>query len=122
MDPPPGAPPAHPAARQRLPLPGPRQVPRILRRRPAPRPGWLHGRLPGPRGRRRTVRHRVPARLADQAGLVVIATDDRMIPPPAQTAMSERIGAQTVAVAGSHSIYVSQPDAVADFIRQAASS
>ncbi|MFB6560511.1 hypothetical protein ACFCYH_16765 [Streptomyces sp. NPDC056400] len=45
-----------------------------------------------------------------------------MIPPPAQHAMSERIGAQTVEVAGSHSIYVSQPDAVADLIRQAASS
>ncbi|WP_374772101.1 alpha/beta hydrolase [Streptomyces sp. NBC_01310] len=52
----------------------------------------------------------------------LIATDDRMIPPPAQHAMSERIGAQTVEVAGSHSIYVSQPDAVADLIRQAAGS
>ncbi|MFD8981861.1 alpha/beta fold hydrolase [Streptomyces sp. NPDC059564] len=50
----------------------------------------------------------------------LIATDDRMIPPPAQHAMSERIGAQVVEVAGSHSVYVSQPDAVADLIRQAA--
>lgn len=52
----------------------------------------------------------------------VIATDDRMIPPPAQHAMSERIGAQTVEVAGSHSVYVSQPTAVADLIKQAAGS
>ncbi|MCX4546424.1 alpha/beta hydrolase [Streptomyces sp. NBC_01565] len=52
----------------------------------------------------------------------LIATDDRMIPPPAQHAMSERIGAQTIEVAGSHSIYVSQPDAVADLIKQAAAS
>ncbi|MFI6006001.1 alpha/beta fold hydrolase [Streptomyces sp. NPDC051366] len=52
----------------------------------------------------------------------LIATDDRMIPPPAQHAMSERIGAQTVEVAASHSVYVSQPDAVADLIRQAARS
>ncbi|MFD5411865.1 alpha/beta fold hydrolase [Streptomyces nojiriensis] len=52
----------------------------------------------------------------------LIATDDRMIPPPAQHAMSERIGARTVEVAGSHSVYVSQPDAVADLIRQAARS
>ncbi|MEV7443949.1 alpha/beta hydrolase [Streptomyces sp. NPDC091204] len=52
----------------------------------------------------------------------LIATDDRMIPPPAQHMMSERIGAQTVEVAGSHSVYVSQPDAVADLIRQAARS
>lgn len=52
----------------------------------------------------------------------LIATDDRMIPPPAQHAMSERIAAQTVEVAGSHSVYVSQPDAVADLIRQAIQS
>ncbi|MFF3432432.1 alpha/beta fold hydrolase [Streptomyces sp. NPDC002602] len=52
----------------------------------------------------------------------LIATEDRMIPPPAQHAMSQRIGAQTVEVAGSHSVYVSQPDAVADLIRQAAQS
>jgi pimeloyl-ACP methyl ester carboxylesterase len=52
----------------------------------------------------------------------LIATDDRMIPPPAQHAMSARIGAQTVEVAASHSVYVSQPVAVADFIRQAARS
>ncbi|MEE1805419.1 alpha/beta fold hydrolase [Streptomyces sp. BE133] len=52
----------------------------------------------------------------------LIATDDRMIPPPAQHAMSERIGAQTVEVAGSHSVYVSQPAAVADFIKEAARS
>ncbi|MER5932016.1 alpha/beta hydrolase [Streptomyces sp. NPDC002054] len=52
----------------------------------------------------------------------LIATDDRMIPPPAQRAMSERIGAQTVEVSGSHSVYVSQPAAVADLIKQAAAA
>jgi pimeloyl-ACP methyl ester carboxylesterase len=51
----------------------------------------------------------------------LVAGDDRMIPPPAQRAMAERIGAQTVEVPGtSHSVYVSQPAAVADFIKQAA--
>ncbi|MYS85359.1 alpha/beta fold hydrolase [Embleya scabrispora] len=50
----------------------------------------------------------------------LVATDDRMIPPPAQHAMAERIGARTVEVAGSHAIYVSQPAAVADLIKQAA--
>ena len=39
----------------------------------------------------------------------LVATDDRMIPPPAQRAMSERAGATVVEAAGSHSIYVSQP-------------
>jgi pimeloyl-ACP methyl ester carboxylesterase len=50
----------------------------------------------------------------------LVATDDRMIPPPAQRAMSERIGATTAEVAASHSVYLSQPDAVADLIRRAA--
>ncbi len=51
----------------------------------------------------------------------LVATDDRMIPPPAQRAMSERAGSTVVEVAGSHAIYVSQPQAVADLIKQAAS-
>lgn len=51
----------------------------------------------------------------------LVAGDDRMIPPPAQRAMAERIGAQTVEVPGaSHSVYVSQPAAVASLIEQAA--
>ncbi|MCX4911655.1 alpha/beta fold hydrolase [Streptomyces sp. NBC_00878] len=49
----------------------------------------------------------------------LVATDDRMIPPPAQQAMSGRIGATTVEVPGSHSVYLSQPDAVVSLIRQA---
>ncbi|WP_439678346.1 alpha/beta fold hydrolase [Embleya sp. MST-111070] len=52
----------------------------------------------------------------------LIATEDRMIPPPAQHAMAERIGATTVEVAGSHAIYVSQPAAVADLIKRATDS
>jgi pimeloyl-ACP methyl ester carboxylesterase len=50
----------------------------------------------------------------------LVATEDRMIPPPAQRMMAERIGAKTVEVSGSHAIYVSQPVAVADLIKQAA--
>jgi pimeloyl-ACP methyl ester carboxylesterase len=50
----------------------------------------------------------------------LVATDDRMIPPPAQRAMSERAGATVVEAPGSHSIYVSQPGATADLIKQAA--
>ena len=49
----------------------------------------------------------------------LVAGDDRMIPPPAQRAMAERIGATTSEVAASHSVYLSQPDAVADLIRRA---
>jgi pimeloyl-ACP methyl ester carboxylesterase len=49
----------------------------------------------------------------------LIATEDRMIPPPAQRFMSKRAGATTVEVAGSHAIYVSQPAAVAELITAA---
>jgi pimeloyl-ACP methyl ester carboxylesterase len=50
----------------------------------------------------------------------LLVTEDRMIPPPAQRFMSERAGSKVVEVAGSHAIYVSQPNAVAALIKQAA--
>jgi pimeloyl-ACP methyl ester carboxylesterase len=50
----------------------------------------------------------------------LVAADDHMIPPPAQRQMSERAGATVSEAPGSHSIYVSQPEATADVIRQAA--
>jgi len=50
----------------------------------------------------------------------LVSTDDRMIPPDAQRAMSKRAGAKVVEVKGSHSVYVSQPDSVASLIEQAA--
>ncbi len=52
----------------------------------------------------------------------LVTTEDRMIPPPAQRAMSERAGSTVVESAGSHSIYVSRPAAVASVIEQAASA
>jgi pimeloyl-ACP methyl ester carboxylesterase len=50
----------------------------------------------------------------------LVATDDKMIPPPAQRAMSQRAGSTVTEVAGSHAVYVSQPRAVATFIDGAA--
>ncbi len=52
----------------------------------------------------------------------MVTTEDRMIPPAAQRAMSRRAGSDVVEVAGSHAIYVSQPAAVADLIKQAATA
>jgi len=52
----------------------------------------------------------------------LIATDDKMIPPPAQRFMSKRAGSTVVEAKGSHSIYVSKPEAVASLIEQAAKS
>ncbi|MER5648793.1 alpha/beta hydrolase [Streptosporangium sp. NPDC002524] len=50
----------------------------------------------------------------------LVATEDRMIPPPAQRVMAERAGARVVEVIGSHAVHISQPAAVADLIREAA--
>jgi len=50
----------------------------------------------------------------------LVATEDKMIPPPAQLFMAGRAGSTVVEVAGSHAIYVSQPDAVAKLIKTAA--
>jgi hypothetical protein len=50
----------------------------------------------------------------------LLTTEDRMIPPAAQRAMSGRAGSTVVEVRASHSVYVSQPQAVVDLIAQAA--
>ena len=50
----------------------------------------------------------------------LVATEDRMIPPDAQRAMSKRAGATVVESKGSHAVYVSQPQAVASIIANAA--
>lgn len=52
----------------------------------------------------------------------LVATDDRMIPPPAQRAMSNRAGATVIESPGSHSVYVSRPEAVAALIKTAATA
>ena len=51
----------------------------------------------------------------------LVAKDDKMIRPDAQRAMSKRAGSTVAEVNGSHSVYVSQPQAVADLIAKAAS-
>jgi pimeloyl-ACP methyl ester carboxylesterase len=50
----------------------------------------------------------------------LLVRDDKMIPYPAQQFMAKRAGATVVEVPGSHAIYVSNPDAVAALIKQAA--
>src|ERR1700687_951277 len=50
----------------------------------------------------------------------LVATEDKMIPPPAQRFMSKRAGSAVTEVPGSHAVYVSQPAAVAAFIERAA--
>jgi pimeloyl-ACP methyl ester carboxylesterase len=52
----------------------------------------------------------------------MITTEDRMIPPAAQRTMSQRAGSTVAEVAASHSVYVSQPAAVATLIKQAVSA
>ncbi|MEV7524625.1 alpha/beta hydrolase [Streptomyces sp. NPDC091371] len=55
-----------------------------------------------------------------KASWYLVATEDRMIPPPAQRAMAERAGSTAVEAIGSHAVHVSQPGAVAGLIREAA--
>ena len=50
----------------------------------------------------------------------LVASDDHMIPPPAQRAMAARAGAHVQEAVGSHAVYVSQPKAVARLIEEAA--
>jgi pimeloyl-ACP methyl ester carboxylesterase len=50
----------------------------------------------------------------------LVATDDKMIPPEAQRAMSKRAGATVTEVRGSHAVYVSKAEAVVALIKQAA--
>jgi pimeloyl-ACP methyl ester carboxylesterase len=50
----------------------------------------------------------------------LVASDDKMIPPDAQRAMSKRAGSVVVEEKGSHAIYVSRPEEVARLIETAA--
>lgn len=50
----------------------------------------------------------------------LVTAEDRMIPPDAQRMMSRRAGSTVVEAAGSHAIYVSQPETVARLIKMAA--
>jgi pimeloyl-ACP methyl ester carboxylesterase len=52
----------------------------------------------------------------------LVATEDRMIPPPAQRQMATRAGSTVAEAAGSHAIYISKPEAVAALIATAAKS
>src|ERR1700733_1764617 len=52
----------------------------------------------------------------------LVATEDKMIPPPAQRQMATRAGADIAEAAGSHAIYISKPAAGGASIEQAANS
>jgi pimeloyl-ACP methyl ester carboxylesterase len=50
----------------------------------------------------------------------LVTADDHMIPAPAQRQMAARAGATVVETAGSHAVYVSNPEVVAHLIEAAA--
>jgi pimeloyl-ACP methyl ester carboxylesterase len=52
----------------------------------------------------------------------LVATEYKMIPPPAQRQMAMRAGSNVAKAAGSHAIYISKPEAVAALIDKAAKS
>ncbi|WP_431971353.1 alpha/beta fold hydrolase [Nocardia sp. bgisy134] len=61
-----------------------------------------------------------PAAWTKTPSWYVVSGQDHVIPPSAQRAMSQRIGARTSELNASHAALVSQPDAVAAVIEQAA--
>ena len=52
----------------------------------------------------------------------LVTTEDRMIRSAAQRATADRAGAPVGEVAASHAVHVSQPQVVADLIKQAAAA
>jgi pimeloyl-ACP methyl ester carboxylesterase len=52
----------------------------------------------------------------------LVATEDQMIPASSQRAMAERAGCIISEVSASHSVHVSQPEAVATLVAQAAAA
>ena len=50
----------------------------------------------------------------------LVTSDDKMIPPDAQRAMSKQAGSTVIEEKGSPAIYVSQPEAAAKLIEMAA--
>jgi len=52
--------------------------------------------------------------------MYLVSSEDKMIPPDAQRAMSKRAGATVVEARGSHAIYESKPAVVASLIEKAA--
>jgi pimeloyl-ACP methyl ester carboxylesterase len=56
---------------------------------------------------------------ASKPAWYLVTNEDRMIPPTAQRTMASRAGASITDVNASHSVYVSQPEAVAGIITAA---
>jgi pimeloyl-ACP methyl ester carboxylesterase len=55
----------------------------------------------------------------DKPSWYLVSTDDRMIPPDAQRAMSQRAGSTVTETAASHAVYVSDPATVSAIITSA---
>jgi len=109
------------AARRRILVSRPQEVRRVVCRRRAAGQSRVHGRLATALGCRRTRRHTISvASWKAKPSWYLVAKDDRMIPPDAQRFMSKRAASTVVEVPGSHSVYVSQPQAVASLIQKAA--
>jgi pimeloyl-ACP methyl ester carboxylesterase len=123
-NPPPGAPVPPDHASGRLPTARQGQIPCVVCRRCEPGEGRIRGRLASAmgvcHGGERAERHGQRAGMESETQPVPAYSRGKMIPPDAQPQMAKRAGAMIVEVKGSHSIYVSQPQAVATLIEKAA--
>ena len=86
------------------------------------RKGRVHGQLAGAVGPGCFDHFDQRAGMEDQPTWYLVATEDRMIPPPSQRQMAQRAKATFADAKGSHAIYESQPKAVVALIERAAKS
>ena len=113
---------ADPAAAGRLPVAGPAKFPPRSPAMSRRAEGQLHGGVASAVGRRGAGGEVTEPAWKTKPSWYLVATDDRMIPPPRSGQMSQRAGRLVVEMPGSHAVYVSQPGAVADLIRKAATA
>jgi len=85
-------------------------------------PAADHFTGPGSKRAPQSAAELAPAAWKTKPSWYLVSTEDKMIPPDAQRAMSRRAGSTVAEVKASHSVYVSQPQAVASIIENAAKS
>jgi hypothetical protein len=83
-------------------------------------PGSVYGAFAGAVGRGCAAGAVTDPAWKAKPAFYLVATEDHMIPVPAQRMMAERAGAIVRDAAGSHAIYVSKPPPVANIIEAAA--
>ena len=113
---------ADPAAARRLSVPRQSELPSFSRSRRQRSEGGVHGRLSGAVGVGALSGAVAEPAWRSKPSWYLVATEEKMIPPPTRRQMATRAAATVAEAAGSHAIHVSNPEAVAALIASAAKS